>query len=733
MSKTENQAIRIDVDTGGIATVTIDLPGRSMNVITPAFTTELVAAVERIATDATIKAAVVTSGKAAFIAGADLMDIVNIYGSGASGPELMREISRYAAALRKLETCGKPVAAAINGTALGGGLELCLACHFRVLSDDPKAVVGLPEVQVGLLPGAGGTQRLPRLIGIQPALELMTQGTHVEPAKAKALGIVHALAPAADVVNVARKWLREAADPVQPWDKKGFRWPGGAGALHPGAQQTFMAGSALIADKTQHNYPAPIAILSAVYEGSLVPFDTGLRIEARYFTTLLMNPVYRNMTRTLFINKGAADKLVRRPAGVPKSQVTRLGMLGAGMMGAGIAYVSARAGIDVVLLDTTREAADKGKDYSLALLQKRVDQGRTTAEEMEAILGRIHTTADYADLKGCELVIEAVFESREIKADVTRKTEAVIPATAVFASNTSTLPISGLAEASQRPASFIGLHFFSPVDKMPLVEVILGSKTSDECLAKALDYVARIRKTPIVVNDSRGFYTSRVFMTYCNEGMALLQEGVLPALIENAGKQAGMPVGPLAVHDEVSLELSAKIHKQTQVDLGDKYTGPSAIAVALKFAEQLDRKGKKYGKGFYEYPQAGQKDGKKFLWPGIAGVYPPAAVQPHVEEVKKRLLYIQALESFRCFDEGVVTEPADADIGSILGWGYPPWTGGTLSFIETVGLPQFVAECDRLAAAHGPRFRVPDSLRARSARNELFYPRAVAAASRSAA
>ncbi len=729
MSKPVNQAIRIDVDAGGIATLTIDLPGRSMNVITPAFTTELVAAVERIATDAAIKAAVITSGKAAFIAGADLMDIVNIYGSGVSGPELMREISRYAAALRKLETCGKPVAAAINGTALGGGLELCLACHFRVLSDDPKAVVGLPEVQVGLLPGAGGTQRLPRLIGIQPALELMTQGTHVEPAKAKALGIVHALAPAADVVNVARKWLKEAADPVQPWDKKGFRWPGGAGALHPGIQQTFMAGSALIADKTQHNYPAPIAILSAVYEGSLVPFDTGLRIEARYFTTLLMNPVYRNMTRTLFINKGAADKLVRRPAGVPKSQVTRLGMLGAGMMGAGIAYVSARAGMDVVLLDTTLEVADKGKDYSRALLQKRVDQGRTMAAEMEAILGRIHTTSEYADLKGCELVIEAVFESREIKADVTRKTEAVISATAVFASNTSTLPITGLAEASQRPASFIGLHFFSPVDKMPLVEVILGSKTSDECLAKALDYVARIRKTPIVVNDSRGFYTSRVFMTYCNEGMALLQEGVLPALIENAGKQAGMPVGPLAVHDEVSLELSAKIHKQTQVDLGDKYTGPSAIAVALKFAEQLDRKGKKYGKGFYEYP----KDGKKFLWPGIAGVYPPASAQPDVEEVKKRLLYIQALESYRCFDEGVVTEPADADIGSILGWGYPPWTGGTLSFIETVGLPQFVAECDRLAAAYGPRFRVPDTLRARADRNELFYPRAVAGASRSAA
>ena len=718
MSQKNDQNIAISVGADGIAVLTIDMPDRSMNVITPAFTAELAVAVDRIVSDAAIKGAIITSGKPAFIAGADLMDIVNIYGNGASGLEVMQEISRYAGILRKLETSGKPIAAAINGTALGGGLELCLACHFRVLSSDPKAVVGLPEVQVGLLPGAGGTQRLPRLIGIQPALELMTQGTHVEPEKAKALGIVHALAPVAELLNVARRWLTEAADPVQPWDKKGFRWPGGAGALHPGAQQTFTVGSAMIADKTQHNYPAPIAILSAVYEGSIVPFDTGLRIEARYFVSLLMNPVYRNMTRTLFINKGAADKLVRRPAGIAKSRVTRLGMLGAGMMGAGIAFVSARAGMDVVLLDSTREAADKGKDYSRSLLQKRVDQGRMAASEMAAILGRIHATTDYADLKGCELVIEAVFESREIKADVTRKTEAVIAETAVFASNTSTLPITGLAEASQRPASFIGLHFFSPVDKMPLVEVILGRKTSPETVARALDYVQQIRKTPIVVNDSRGFYTSRVFMTYANEGMALLQEGVVPALIENAGKQAGMPVGPLAVHDEVSLELSAKIHKQTQADLGDKYTGPSAIAVALKFANELDRKGKKFGKGFYEYP----KDGKKFLWPGIAGVYPPAAIQPDVEEVKKRLLYAQAVETVRCLDEGVVTEPADADIGSILGWGYPAWTGGTLSFIETVGLKAFVAECDRLAATYGPRFKVPDSLRARAAKNELFYP-----------
>jgi 3-hydroxyacyl-CoA dehydrogenase/enoyl-CoA hydratase/3-hydroxybutyryl-CoA epimerase len=726
-----SDSIRVEVDAAGIATLKIDLPGRSMNVITSAFTAELAAVVARVFADPAVKSILITSAKPAFIAGADLLEIVQLYDSGLPPGELSRGVRQYADVLRRLETGGKPVAAAINGTALGGGLELCLAAHYRVLSTDRKAVVGLPEVQVGLLPGAGGTQRLPRLIGIQPALELMTEGRHVSPDKAKALGLVHELAEPAQVVEAARRWLLGAPTAVQPWDQKNFRYPGGAGPMHPGAQQVFMAGSALIADRTQHNYPAPIAILSCVYEGSVVPFDTALKIEARYFTTLLLNPVYRNMTRTLFINKGAADKLVRRPAGVGKSPVTKLGMLGAGMMGAGIAYVSARAGMQVVLLDTTLQAAEKGKAYSRNLLEKRIAKGGGSPAEMAEILGRITVTTDYADLKGCELVIEAVFERRDIKADVTRKAEAVLAPSAVFASNTSTLPITGLAEASQRPANFIGLHFFSPVDKMPLVEVIRGKRTSDECLAHALDYVQQIGKTPIVVNDSRGFYTSRVFMTYCNEGMALLQEGVVPALIENAGKQAGMPVGPLAVHDEVSLELSARIHQQTKADLGASYTGPSAIAVALKFVE-LGRLGKKVGKGFYDYPAPDDQAGRKLLWPGIAGLYPPATTQPAVDDVKKRLLYIQALETVRCMDEGVVTEAAEADVGSILGWGFPPWTGGTVSLIETVGLKAFVAECDRLAVQCGSRFQVPASLRERAATGTLFHPRP-AAVRRSAA
>ncbi len=725
--------IRIETDAEGIATVTIDLPGRSMNVVTPALVSELSAAVDQILGDAGVRGAIITSGKAAFIAGADLLDIVNLYGNGQSGAELQQAVGHYAGVLRRLETGGKPVAAAINGTALGGGLELALACHFRVLSNDPKAVVGLPEVQVGLLPGAGGTQRLPRLIGIQPALELMTQGTHLAPDKALAQGVVHALAAPDALLAVARRWLLEKADPVQPWDKKGFRVPGGSGAMHPGVQQTLMVGSALIAEKTQHNYPAPIAILSCVYEGTIVPFDTGLRIESRYFTRLLMDPVYRNMTRTLFISKGAADKLVRRPADVPKSGVTRLGMLGAGMMGAGIAYVSARAGMEVVLLDTTLASAEKGRDYSRGLLDRRVAQGRTSAAERDAILARIHPPTDFADLAGCELVIEAVFENREIKADVTRKAEAVITPTAILASNTSTLPITGLAEASTRPANFIGLHFFSPVDKMPLVEIIVGRHTSKECLARALDYVQQIRKTPIVVNDSRGFYTSRVFMTYCNEGMALLQEGVSPALIENAGRLAGMPVGPLAVHDEVSLELSTHIHRQTLADLGERYTPPSAIGVALRLVEEFDRRGKKAGKGFYDYPAAnGTGKGHKHLWPGLASAFPPAATQPPLEVVKQRLLCIQALETVRCLEEGVITEPADADVGSILGFGYPPWTGGTLSYIETVGLSRFVADCDRLAASCGPRFLPTQGLRERAATSRLFYPPPAAATDPSA-
>ena len=709
--------IELKTDSNGIAVATIDVKDRSMNVLTPEFIQDLDALIDQAAADDAIKGVVLTSGKDSFIAGADLMQMVHAYEDGRSAAEKYADSRRFQGVLRKLETSGTPFAAAINGTALGGGLEICLACHYRVAADNPKSKLGLPEVTVGLLPGGGGTQRLPRLIGQQDALQLMTQGRHVSPAQALKHGFVHEVVAPADCVAAATRWLTEHADPVQPWDKKGFKVPGGAGLMHPGSVQTLMVGSALIARETNHNYPAPIAIMACVYEGCAVTIDQGLDIESKYFTSLLMDPVARNMIRTLFINKGAADKLARRPQGVDKTQVQKLGILGAGMMGAGVAYVSAMAGMQVVLLDRDRDTAEKGKDYSRDLLQKRIDKGRMQPEKAEGILSLITTTDDYAQLEGCDLIIEAVFEDMGIKADVTAKTEAVIPETAIFASNTSTLPITGLAESSKRPEQFIGIHFFSPVDKMPLVEVILGAKTSDRATAVALDYIQQIRKTPIVVNDSRGFYTSRVFGTYTNEGMTMLAEGINPALIENAAKHAGMAVGPLAVMDEVTLELGYHVQKATAAALGDNFKPTTAAPVIQRFVEELDRRGKRFGKGFYDYPE----DGKKRLWTGLAEVYPLMEEQPSVEEVKKRLLYVQALDTVRCLDESVLTHPADGDIGSILGWGFPAWTGGTLSLIETVGLATFVEDCDRMTKAYGERFAVPDSLRKMAASDRGFY------------
>ncbi len=449
----------------------------------------------------------------------------------------------------------------------------------------------------------------------------------------------------------------------------------------------------------------------------MLPIDTALDIESKYFVSLLKDPVSRNMMRTLFINKNAADKLVRRPPEPPVHTVSKLGLLGAGMMGAGIAWVSARAGIDVILLDTSIDKAEAGKDYSRTLAEKAVARGRLGDSEANELLARITTGTDHALLDGCDLVIEAVFEDRDIKADVTRRAEAVIPVSSIFASNTSTLPITGLARASQRPGQFIGIHFFSPVDKMPLVEIIVGEETGDVAIASALDYVRQIKKTPIVVNDSRGFYTSRVFSVYTREGMTMLAEGINPALIENVARHAGMPVGPLAVTDEVSLELSYHVGRQTRKDLGDAWTGSPADEVVRRFVEEFDRRGKRYGKGFYEYPA----DEPKYLWPGLREHFPPAREQPQPDEVRTRLLYCQALESVRCMDENVVTHPADADIGSVFGWGFPPWTGGTISYIETVGLDTFVAEADRLAAAYGERFAVPDSLRRRAASGAGWY------------
>jgi 3-hydroxyacyl-CoA dehydrogenase / enoyl-CoA hydratase / 3-hydroxybutyryl-CoA epimerase len=701
-----------------IALISIDIPGKPMNVLTPELQSELLAAVERVSGDADLVGAIITSGKSnGFLAGADLKVLATAYERGMTskrGAELSQALSKV---LRRLETCGKPIAAAINGLALGGGLELLLACHYRVLADHPKAVLGLPEVTVGLLPGAGGTQRLPRLIGIEAALPLLTLGTPVKPAVALKLGIVHEVVPAEQVIDAARRWLESSPDPRAPWDRNGFSVPGGAGIQSSGQLNTvFMAATALTAKTGQHNYPAPIAILSAVFEGTQLPIDGGLRIESKYFGTLIADPVARNIMRTMFINKGAAEKLMRRPTAVPKSSVRKLGVIGAGMMGSGIAHVSAIAGIEVVLLDSTIAAADKGRANSEGQLSKDVERGATTREKADAVLARIKTTVDYAALSGCDLVIEAVFESRPVKASVTQSVESVIPVTAVVASNTSTLPISGLAEASIRPDQFIGIHFFSPVERMPLVEIIIGKKTSQETLARALDYVGQLRKVPIVVHDSRGFYTSRCFGSYSYEGQRMLEEGVDAALIENVARMAGMPIGPLAVTDEVSLELQYNVIRQTRMDLGNAFEDPIAWPILRRFVEDLKRIGRKGGGGFYDYPIGG----KKRLWPGLREVY-PQTLDLSVEDVRARLLIIQALEAARCIEESVVTSPAEADLGSILGWGFPVHTGGTLSYIDTMGAAKFVAECRRLAKKYGERFTPTPGLLQRARTGEKFY------------
>ncbi|MBE7635381.1 3-hydroxyacyl-CoA dehydrogenase [Sneathiella sp. P13V-1] len=708
--------INYSVDSDGIATISWDMPDRSMNVLNNGSIPAFKEAVEKAIADADVKGVIITSAKPDFIAGADLEML-----QGWSGAEEMFANGMELQMLfRSMEKGGKPFVAAINGTALGGGFEICLACHRRIAADNPKAKIGLPEVKVGLLPGGGGTQRLPRLIGIQPALPLLLEGKHLSPEKALKAGAIEEVVPADQLLMRAKEWLMNAKpeDAVQPWDKKGFRIPGGA-PMTPKGMMTFTAGNAMLHEKTQGNYPAATNIMSCVYNGCCVDIDSGLKIETRYFVKTCMSPEAKNMIRSLFFGIGNANKLASRPKDIPTQKFTKVGVLGAGMMGAGIAYVTAMAGVEVVLIDQDQEAAERGKGYSENLLKKAMQRKRMDQDKADKILGLITPTTDYAALEGAELVIEAVFENREIKADVTAKSEAVIPETAIFASNTSTLPITGLAEASQRPANFIGLHFFSPVDKMPLVEIICGKDTSQETLARSMDYVKAIRKTPIVVNDSRGFYTSRVFGTYVNEGIALLAEGVNPALIDNAGKQAGMPVGPLALADEVALDLIYKIRNQTQKDLGDKYLPSPADPVVNKMVEELGRVGKRESKGFYEYPEGG----KKHLWAGLAEHFPqlPEAEQPSVDEVIKRLIYIQSVETARCMEENVVTSAEDADVGSILGWGFAPFRGGAISQIHTDGVGNFVSECDRLAQAYGARFTPPKMLRDMADKGEQFY------------
>lgn len=713
------EVIHITVDADGIATLLFDRSDSNMNTMDRKFMDEIAAAIERLATDDAIKGAIFTSGKPVFAAGADLKEMEASLDKADDLPvaERLEMNASLSKLLRRMETCGKPVACAINGTALGGGTEIALACHYRVVSDAKGIQLGLPEVQVGLLPGGGGTQRVSRLIGIQAAMPVVLEGQALSAEKALKMGLVHKIVPAGELLAEAKRWLIEEGDPVQPWDKKGFKVPGGAGPSSPAVAQMLVVSNAMLQAKTFHNLPAPKAILSCLYEGPQLPMDKALDVEAKYFTLLQLDPVSRNMIRTLFINKGKADKLMHRPADVPKTTFRKIGVVGAGLMGAGIAYHCAKLGIETVLIDRDQAAADKGKAYSATRLEKDIARGRMTKDKADAILARIHPTTDYAGLADVELVVEAVFEDRAIKAEITRKLDAVLPAHAVIASNTSALPISELAEAGARPENFIGMHFFSPVERMPLVEIIRGRKTSPETLARALDLAQAMKKTPIVVNDGPGFFTSRFIGAYINESLAMVTEGVNPALIENAAKMAGIPVGPLTVSDEIGLDTAYHASQQRKKDEGDAFKPTPTFGLVEKLVGELGRHGRKNGKGFFAYAE----DGSKKLWPGLAELFPPLAEQPTVDEVKARMLYAQLVDAAKAMAEGVLIDPADGDVGAILGVGFPAYLGGPFSMMDTIGIDKVVAECDRLAARYGAQYAAPQLLRDMAAEGRTFY------------
>jgi 3-hydroxyacyl-CoA dehydrogenase/enoyl-CoA hydratase/3-hydroxybutyryl-CoA epimerase len=721
----------VTIDDAGLALAVFDVPGRSMNTLTADVVRELGELVARISSDGAIKGAVFTSGKTTgFCAGADLGEMGGGLGGDAGGEAAKRALFDASYTLsklfRSLEICGKPVVAALNGLALGGGLELALACHYRVVAAGAKIQLGLPEAKVGLLPGAGGTQRLPRLIGAMKALPLLLEGKSLSPSEALALGVVHEVVPAERVVAAAKEWIAAKGDAVAPWDRKDFKIPGG-GPYTPATAQVFVMGNAMLRKQSFGNYPAQINIMKCVYEGLQVPIDAALRIESRYFAKTASTPQARGMIRTLFLSMDQLGKGSSRPSGFAKSDANKVAVLGAGMMGAGIAYVQAMAGIETVLIDTTQEGADKGKDYSRKLTDKAVKRGKMTQDKADALLALIHPTTDYGLIGGSDLVVEAVFEDRALKADVTRRAEAQLAETSVFGSNTSTLPITGLAEVSMRPDKFIGIHFFSPVDRMGLVEIIVGARTSQETVARAIDYVLKIRKTPIVVNDNRGFYTSRCFGTFVQEGLEMLVEGIAPAIIDNVGRATGMPRGPLEMNDDVALDLSYKVREQARKDLGDAYHGGPVDALIAKMVTELGRLGRKNGRGFYDYAA----DGTKKLWPGLADLAPVTITEADaalIEEIRTRLLYRQAVEAARCMAENVTTNPREADVGAILGWGFAPWTGGPISLIDGVGVGNFVATCDRLAERYGARFTPPQLLRDMAGRGQGFYAPAMAVA-----
>ncbi|MBN9064264.1 MAG: enoyl-CoA hydratase/isomerase family protein [Rhizobiales bacterium] len=724
------QNFRFEAGADGIALATWDMPGRSMNVITEDVMRELSEIIDKVASDAAVKGCVFASGKSGFSGGADLSMLQAIGPeaariAGAEGEEaasrfVLDNVSKLNGIYRKLETCGKPFAVAIAGACMGGAFELSLACHYRVMADDDKTRVGLPEIKVGLIPGGGGTQRVARLMQTGDALQMLFKGEQIRPAAAKAAGLVHELAKREEIVARAKEAIGAGRVPAkQPWDDPKFRAPSGK-VFSPAGMQIWPAANAIYRRETYDNYPAAKAILHAVFEGLQLPMDLALKVESRWFAKVVRSKEAAAMIRSLFISMGELNKGARRPAGEPK-KLRKIAVVGGGFMGAGIAYVSANAGLEVVLLDREIELAEKGKAHSHKLMSDQIMKGRAKAADRDALLARIQTAADYAALADVDLVIEAVFEDPAVKADVIKKISAAIRPDCILASNTSTLPITGLAEHSAQPDQFIGIHFFSPVEKMLLVEIIVAKQTGPRAITEAFDYVRAVNKTPIIVNDGRGFFANRCVGNYILEGHLMLTEGVPPAMIENAARMAGMPVGPLSLNDEVAIDLGLKILRATEAQVGPQAINPAQKTLLVGMVETNGRLGRKNGKGFYDYPDKGPKR----LWPGLKD-FQETRLDPDsidVKELEQRLLVTQALEAARSVEEGIVVDPREADVGSIIGFGFAPFTGGVLSYIDFMGVKKFVALCETLAARHGARFEPTPLLRDMAAKGDTFYGR----------
>ena len=720
---------KYSIDSDGVAIISWDVPNKTMNVMSLEGLKELDKHFDAALSDDRVKGIIVTSGKRDFAGGMDLNVLADMKTAQGENPAqgLFNGIMQIHKLLRKIELAGmdpktkkgaKPVAAAINGTAAGIGLELPLACHRIFAIDNEKSKIGLPEILVGIFPGAGGTTRLVRKLGAMNAAPFLLEGKMLSPSKMKLAGVIDELTEESDLLSRAKAWVLDAtdADCIKPWDDKSYKMPGG-GPYHPNGYMTFAGASVMVNSKTQGAFPAAKTLLSAVYEGAQVPFETALKIEARWFTKILMNPSSESMIRSLFINKEALEKGAVRPKDIPNQKVEKIGILGAGMMGAGISYVSALAGIKVVLLDMKEEDAQKGKVHAENLLNVGLKRKKIDEKKKSAVLDLICPTTKFEDLKDCDLIVEAVFEDPAVKAEVTKKAEAIIDKNCIFASNTSTLPITSLASASERPEQFIGIHFFSPVDKMLLVEIIKGSVTGDVAVAKALDYVRQIKKTPIVVNDARFFYANRCIIPYVNEGAMMISEGIIPASIENAAKQLGFPLGPLQLTDETSIDLGVKIIRATRAAMGNEYPEKNGDEVSFKLFEE-GRLGRKTNAGFYDYDEKGKRT---YLWNGLNETWPVKKHQPKFEEIKNRLMLSQVLEAVKAFEEGVLEDIREGDVGAILGWGFAPWSGGPFGWVDMVGVQNVVNMCNTLSESEGQRFVAPKILLDMAKNNETFY------------